>query len=164
MVSAFSPDITSLTWLRFVTGLGLGGAMPTAITLTSEYCPTPRQSSLVTLMFCGFTIGSALGGLAAAQVVTTYGWRPLLVGGGLLPLVLAARALVVAARIGALSGLEGQRIAVRCARCSERIAPGADLRDATFTGRRVQACLAGHASLFGGGLLPARFCSGSRSS
>ena len=88
-VSALSTNITSLVWLRFLTGLGLGGAMPTAITLTSEFSPTARQSSLVTLMFCGFTLGSALGGLVAAQVVTAYGWRPLLVGGGLMPVLLA---------------------------------------------------------------------------
>jgi AAHS family 4-hydroxybenzoate transporter-like MFS transporter len=96
VASAFSADIATLNWLRFLTGLGLGGAMPTAITLTSEYCPTPRRSSLVTIMFCGFTIGSALGGLVAAQVVTAYGWRPLLVAGGLAPLLLVpvlARAL-----------------------------------------------------------------------
>src|SRR6476469_4865297 len=61
VASAFSPDITTLIALRFLTGLGLGGAMPTAITLTSEYCPKRRRSSLVTLMFCGFTIGPALG-------------------------------------------------------------------------------------------------------
>ena len=40
LASSFSPDLPSLTWLRFLTGVGLGGAMPTAITLTSEYCPT----------------------------------------------------------------------------------------------------------------------------
>lgn len=32
-------NLTILIALRFVTGLGLGGAMPNAITLTSEYCP-----------------------------------------------------------------------------------------------------------------------------
>src|SRR6185503_2136187 len=55
VASALSPDISTLIALRFLTGLGLGGAMPTAITLTSEYCPKRRRSSLVTLMFCGFT-------------------------------------------------------------------------------------------------------------
>lgn len=30
--------------------------MPNAITLTSEYCPSARRSTLVTLMFCGFTV------------------------------------------------------------------------------------------------------------
>ena len=40
LASAFSDGIVTLNWLRFLTGLGLGGAMPTAITLTSEFCPT----------------------------------------------------------------------------------------------------------------------------
>ena len=62
LASALSQDLASLTAMRFLTGVGLGGAMPTAITLTSEYCPKDRRASLVTLMFCGFTIGSALGG------------------------------------------------------------------------------------------------------
>ncbi len=89
LASALSRDLMTLTVLRFVTGIGLGGAMPTSITLTSEYSPTHRRSSLVTLMFCGFTIGSALGGLIAAHVLETHGWRPLLAGGGIAPLALA---------------------------------------------------------------------------
>ena len=48
-----------------------------------------RITSLVSLMFCGFTIGSAIGGIAAAQVVTAYGWRPLLIAGGRMPALLA---------------------------------------------------------------------------
>jgi AAHS family 4-hydroxybenzoate transporter-like MFS transporter len=89
IASAFSTGIVMLNWLRFLTGLGLGGAMPAAITLTSEFCPVSRRASLVTIMFCGFTLGSAFGGLVSAQVVTAYGWRPLLIGGGVAPLVLA---------------------------------------------------------------------------
>jgi MFS transporter, AAHS family, 4-hydroxybenzoate transporter len=89
LASAFSGGLQGLTALRFVTGLGLGGAMPTSITLAAEYCPAERRASLVTLMFCGFTIGSALGGLIAAQVLDRYGWRPLLAGGGIAPLLLA---------------------------------------------------------------------------
>lgn len=89
LASSWSGDVTTLTWLRFVTGVGLGGAMPTSITLASEHSPQARRASLVTLMFCGFTIGSALGGLIAAQVLERYGWRPLLAGGGVLPLLLA---------------------------------------------------------------------------
>src|SRR6185503_11130380 len=54
LASSFAGGLTSLIGWRFVTGLGLGGAMPMTITLASEFCPTPRRSSLVTLMFCGF--------------------------------------------------------------------------------------------------------------
>jgi len=74
--------------LRFLTGLGLGGAMPNSVTLTSEFCPEKRRSFLVTTMFCGFTVGSALGGIASAQLVEAYGWRSVLVLGGILPLAL----------------------------------------------------------------------------
>ena len=36
LASAFSPDLPTLTAWRFVTGLGLGAAMPNAITMMSE--------------------------------------------------------------------------------------------------------------------------------
>ena len=40
LASSYSGGLTSLIVLRFVTGLGLGGAMPMTITLASEFCPT----------------------------------------------------------------------------------------------------------------------------
>ena len=43
--------------LRFVTGLGLGAAMPNAVTLMSEYCPDSRRATLTNPMFCGFPLG-----------------------------------------------------------------------------------------------------------
>jgi AAHS family 4-hydroxybenzoate transporter-like MFS transporter len=89
LAASFSTGLRMLTALRFLTGVGLGGAMPTSITLSSECSPAERRASLVTLMFCGFTIGSALAGLAAAQVLDRAGWRPLLAAGGLVPLALA---------------------------------------------------------------------------
>jgi MFS transporter, AAHS family, 4-hydroxybenzoate transporter len=89
LFSAWSASIGTLTVMRFITGLGLGGAMPNAVTLTAEYCPERRRSSLVTLMFCGFTLGSALGGFAAAHLIASHGWRSVLVLGGAMPLALA---------------------------------------------------------------------------
>ena len=89
LASAFSPSLTVLIALRFLTGLGLGGALPNAITLTSEYCPAARRSTLVTLILCGFTLGSALGGIVSAQMLASFGWRSVLMLGGILPLLLA---------------------------------------------------------------------------
>ncbi|HEB0108841.1 TPA: MFS transporter, partial [Serratia marcescens] len=88
LISAFSPDLPTLVVLRFLTGLGLGGAMPNTITMTSEYLPARRRGALVTLMFCGFTLGSALGGIVSAQLVPVMGWQGILVLGGVLPLML----------------------------------------------------------------------------
>ncbi|MES2262202.1 MAG: MFS transporter [Pseudomonadota bacterium] len=118
LLSAFSTDLTMLLVLRFLTGLGLGGAMPSTITLTSEYCPQQRRSGLVTLMFCGFTVGSALGGLLAAQLLSSIGWRGVLLIGGLAPLVLApvlVLALPESLRWLILKGHDGSRIAARIA-------------------------------------------------
>lgn len=88
--SAFSADLTQLTVLRFVTGLGLGAAMPNAVTLMSEYCPDQRRATLTNAMFCGFPLGAALGGFLAAWMIPQWGWRSVLLLGGAVPVVLAA--------------------------------------------------------------------------
>ena len=153
LASALSGDLQSLTWLRFLTGVGLGGAMPTTITIASEYCPAARRSSLVTLMFCGFTVGSGLGGFIAAHVLPHYGWRTLLVGGGVAPLVLApilAWALPESVRylIMKTDKVDAQD---RVAAVLRRIAPAADLRGATFVGAAPSQASPVR-QLFGGGL------------
>jgi AAHS family 4-hydroxybenzoate transporter-like MFS transporter len=118
LLSSFAGDLGTLLVLRFLTGLGLGGAMPTSVTLTSEYCPQSRRSGLVTLMFCGFTIGSALGGLVSARLLDAVGWRGILVIGGVAPLVLLpvlTMALPESLRWLVLRGRAGSAIAQRIA-------------------------------------------------
>jgi AAHS family 4-hydroxybenzoate transporter-like MFS transporter len=90
LVSALSQDLQSLTIWRFATGLGLGAAMPNAVTLMSEYCPTQRRSTLTNAMFCGFPVGAAFGGFLAAWMIPHFGWRSVLILGGVAPLVLLA--------------------------------------------------------------------------
>ncbi|MGI4717316.1 MAG: MFS transporter [Janthinobacterium lividum] len=88
LVSALSTSLEMLTALRFLIGIGLGGAMPICIALTSEFSPQKQRVFLVTLSFCGFTAGFALGGELSAQIIASYGWRGVLVLGGVAPLVL----------------------------------------------------------------------------
>jgi AAHS family 4-hydroxybenzoate transporter-like MFS transporter len=150
LASALSDGLQSLTWLRFLTGVGLGGAMPTTITIASEYCPKARRSSLVTLMFCGFTIGSAIGGFIASQVLPVYGWRALLVGGGAAPLLMApvlAWVLPESVRYLVMKGNAQDRIR----RVLLRLAPGAALQGATFVGASAST-VSPVRQLFGGGL------------
>src|SRR6202000_3549638 len=61
--TAFAQDTNTLLLIRFLTGLGLGGAMPNAIALTSEYNPQRRRATMIMIMFCGFSLGAALGGM-----------------------------------------------------------------------------------------------------
>jgi AAHS family 4-hydroxybenzoate transporter-like MFS transporter len=86
--SAFAADLNQLTILRFATGLGLGAAMPNAVTLMSEYAPDHRRATLTNAMFCGFPLGAAFGGFLAAWRIPQWGWRSVLVLGGTVPLVL----------------------------------------------------------------------------
>lgn len=89
LFSAFSANVEQLLVLRFLTGLGLGAAMPNATTLLSEYTPERLKSLLVTSMFCGFNLGMAGGGFVSAKLIPAFGWHSLLLIGGLLPLLLA---------------------------------------------------------------------------
>jgi len=88
LATAFVPDVNALLAIRFLTGLGLGGAMPNAIAMTAEFNPQRRRSTMVMIMFCGFSIGAALGGLLAAWLIPQFGWRAVFVAGGLTPLVM----------------------------------------------------------------------------
>ena len=81
-------SLNALMIMRFLTGLGLGGAMPNIIALTSEYSPAGKRATLVTLMFCGFPLGAVLGGLISAQLMAKFGWPVVFYLGGVLPLAL----------------------------------------------------------------------------
>lgn len=81
-------NFQQLLALRFVTGLGLGGAMPNIVALTAEYAPERNRSTSVTLMFCGFPFGAVLGALGSSWLIETFGWRSIFVAGGVAPLLL----------------------------------------------------------------------------
>lgn len=89
LLTAFAGTLNQLTALRFLTGLGLGAAMPNAATLMSEYAPERRRALLVNLMFVGFPIGSSMGGFISAWLIPHYGWQSVLILGGVMPLALA---------------------------------------------------------------------------
>ena len=82
-------SVPMLTLLRFVAGLGLGGAMPNAAALASEYVPRRQRAFAVTLTIVCIPLGGALAAQLSAVVLPTYGWRPLFVLGGIIPIVLA---------------------------------------------------------------------------
>ena len=87
--TALVADLNGLTWMRFFTGIALGGAMPAGIALVSEYAPTRLRATLVTTVVCGFSIGGALGGFAASMLIGRFGWPAVFVVGGIAPIVLA---------------------------------------------------------------------------
>ncbi|WP_353190715.1 MFS transporter [Pandoraea pnomenusa] len=89
LATAFAPSVTALLVLRLATGIGLGCVMPNAIALTGEFAPERVRSTAIMVMFCGFSLGAALGGLAAAGLIRDYGWPSVFIVGGVLPLAFA---------------------------------------------------------------------------
>ena len=88
LATVLATSINEIMLYRFLTGLGLGGAMPNIIALTSEYAPKRIRALVVTAMFCGFPIGAVIGGLVSTVIIPAYGWKSVFVGGGILPLLL----------------------------------------------------------------------------
>ena len=64
-----------LALFRFLCGLGLGGAMPNAAALASEYVPRRKRAFAVTLTIVCIPLGGTLAALLSAQVLPMYGWR-----------------------------------------------------------------------------------------
>jgi AAHS family 4-hydroxybenzoate transporter-like MFS transporter len=89
LATAFASDLKTMVVLRFLTGLGLGAAMPNAITLMSEFAPERRRAFIVNTMFCGFPLGASLSGFVSSWLIPQFGWRSVLIAGGLTPLVLS---------------------------------------------------------------------------
>lgn len=87
LLTPLCDSLTSLTAIRFVTGLGLGGALPCFVSLTSEYAPRRLRATLVAAMFCGFPLGAVIGGFASAQLIPVFGWSSIFIAGGVLPLL-----------------------------------------------------------------------------
>jgi len=114
LATAFAHDVDSLLAIRFLTGLGLGGAMPNTVAMTSEFNPRRRRATMVMIMFCGFSVGAALGGFLAAALIPHFGWRSVFIVGGVVPLLLApilVLRLPESVRFLVLTGREPGRVA-----------------------------------------------------
>ena len=86
--TAYAETLNMLTFWRFLTGLGLGAAMPNAITLVSEFAPKRCRSMAINTMYCGFPLGAAGGGVISSWLIPNYGWHSVLLAGAIAPLAL----------------------------------------------------------------------------
>ncbi|HUO02475.1 MAG TPA: MFS transporter [Rhizomicrobium sp.] len=85
-LTAMTRDPFWLAVTRFLTGLGIGGGIPTTIALLSDLARPGKQGGLVMASMCGVQIGNVVSGVAAARLIAHMGWPAVFVLGGLLPL------------------------------------------------------------------------------
>lgn len=92
---ALAGGISDIAVCRFISGLGLGAALPAATALIAEYTPSARRSLAVMLGIVCIPVGGFLGGFLAAAVLPQYGWQALFLIGGGLPIVVALLLIVL---------------------------------------------------------------------
>jgi AAHS family 4-hydroxybenzoate transporter-like MFS transporter len=85
-MTATSPS--SLIIYRFLAGFGIGGVMPNAIALITEYSPKRVQATSVWVVMTGYAVGAASGGLISTTLVPHFGWQVLFFVGGTAPIVI----------------------------------------------------------------------------
>lgn len=88
LLCAAAPSVLVFGLLRFLAGLGLGGCLPTAITMATEYARAGRSSSATTTIMTGYHVGAVLTALLGLGLISTLGWRSMFVVGALPALVL----------------------------------------------------------------------------
>lgn len=89
VMCGFASSTQELMLYRFITGLGLGAAMPNISTIVSEYMPAKRKAFLTGLAGCGFMLGISSGGLLSAYLLEGLGWARVIIIGGIIPVILA---------------------------------------------------------------------------
>jgi len=92
--AAYAIDLTQLTWLRFIAGLGIGGVIPNVVAINAESAPRNLRATLAIIAVGTVPMGGALAGFASAALVPTYGWQILFQIGGIVPVVIALAAII----------------------------------------------------------------------
>ncbi len=87
-LGAFAQAPWQIILLRFLIGLGMGGATPSLLALAAEYSPVGSRKMSMTLVLLGLPGGAMLGGVVAAAWLPVLGWRGIFLLGGVLPLIL----------------------------------------------------------------------------
>ncbi|MBF5006748.1 MFS transporter [Diaphorobacter caeni] len=91
-LSGFAKTPTEFGIFRFIAGLGCGGLMPNAVALMNEYAPKRLRSTLVAIMFSGYSLGGVLCAGLGIYMLPRYGWQSMFFAAAvpllLLPIIL----------------------------------------------------------------------------
>ena len=88
-LTAQATSFDELLAFRLLTGLGLGGAAPNAVALTSEFAPKRLRAAFVSLQWSALPLGGVAIGLLSSVLITTWGWQALFYIGSIVPILLA---------------------------------------------------------------------------
>ena len=95
LLTTTASGTVELFLVRFLTGIGLGGSIPSAVALTGEYFPKWRRSTAISFIYCGLSIGQFSSGEVTNLVLQPYGWQAAFWIGGAIALTMAAVLMVL---------------------------------------------------------------------
>lgn len=84
-LSAIAPGFMALLAVRFAAGIALAGAVPCILALGSEYAPLRLRGTITSIIFAGYPLGAALGGVMSAYILAHYDWRWVFYIGAIMP-------------------------------------------------------------------------------
>ncbi|TWI50919.1 AAHS family 3-hydroxyphenylpropionic acid transporter [Pseudomonas duriflava] len=87
LATAYCADVYLLLIVRFLTGLGLGAALPNLIALSSEAVEERYRSTAISVMYCGVPLGGATASLISMLFPSN--WQTIFIVGGIAPLLVA---------------------------------------------------------------------------
>jgi AAHS family 4-hydroxybenzoate transporter-like MFS transporter len=125
VLTARCTSFDQLLAFRFLTGLGLGGALSNSVALMSEYAPKRLLAVIVSIMFCGMPTGAVLATQVSAVMLPRWGWQSVFYAGGVLPLTLALLLILIlpeSVRYLEVSGANQRKISKILARISPELA------------------------------------------
>lgn len=83
LATVLADNITQLVFIRFVTGIGIGGILASATSLASEYSSARFRSFAVIFVTTGYAVGAVLAGPIANAIIPNQGWQQLFLYGGM---------------------------------------------------------------------------------
>jgi AAHS family 4-hydroxybenzoate transporter-like MFS transporter len=88
LLSAAAGTVDTLSLLRFLTGVGIGGGFSGAAALAGDYAPHRLRATMIMATFTGAPLGGFLGGQVVAVLLPHFGWPMIFLLGGAFPLIL----------------------------------------------------------------------------
>ena len=89
---AYATNLTEMSWLRLIAGLGIGGVIPNVVAINTESAPRSIRMVLAIIAAGTVPIGGAVAGFVSAALVPQYGWQIIFTIGGVVPVLIAIAA------------------------------------------------------------------------
>ena len=88
LATVLAHDIVTISIIRLITAIGLGGCLPIAVAAGADIMPPRYKETAAMLVATGLSAGSVIGGLIALPLIRDHGWTSIFIIGGIAPLLI----------------------------------------------------------------------------